>query len=131
MSQFIREADQSRGEEFLPVSQHHPVRFRLDVDDVEGLPGGDPQAPALPHGIAFQAAMPAQEAPPGVHEIAGRSQEAPPGLEKILIAAGRDEAQLHALRLVFPDRQSRLAGEAPHLLFGHLPQGEEEVGQQA
>ena len=59
------------GEKFPPVSQDHAVQFRLEVDDVEGFPGGDPQAPALPHGVAFQAAMPAQEAPLGVDEIAG------------------------------------------------------------
>ena len=75
--------------------------------------------------------MLAQEAPPGVDEIAGRPFDAPPGLEEFPIAACGNKAELHALRLVFPDRQSRLVREAPHLLFGHLPQGEEEVWQQA
>ena len=58
-------------------SQDHAVDFRLDFGDVVGFPGGDPQAPALSHGVTFQAAMLTQDSALGIDKIAGRSGKAP------------------------------------------------------
>ena len=103
---------------------HHAVPGRVHAHHVEGLAGGDPEAPALAHRVMDGAAMLPQRPPGQVHDLprAGLGGALGPRAHELPVMAALDEADVLALDLLRHPEPGPPGG-GPGLGLGPPPRG--------
>src|SRR5437867_10003233 len=108
----------------LTTSHHDPPELWLNLQDIQGDPGGETQAVALSNRETVNPAVPAQEFALGVHDFPILPRHLTQlFLDEAPVAFLRHETDVHTFRL-FRDRQARFPRQLPHRLLVKITQGE-------